>query len=91
MALIGSLWVDFEAIQSAEKGGKDLPAGGAIGCHLLQHAINGAVQGPLEVLFLCEECGLDDCWIGKFLASLGVFLVLLDAVEHGDDVEVLPG
>lgn len=90
MAIIGPLRVDFEAIESAEKGGKDLPAGGAIGGHLLQHAIDGTVQCPLEVLFLGEEGGLDDGGIGGLLASLGIFLVLLEAVEHGVDVEVLP-
>lgn len=91
MAFIGPLWVYFEAIKSAKKSGKDLPSGGAISSNILQHAVEGAIQCLLQVLFLGKEGGLNYCWIGGLLASLGVFLVLLDAVEHGDDVEVFPG
>lgn len=68
-----------------------MPAGGAIRGHLLQHAVDGAVQRPLEILFLSEECGLDYGGISGLLTIHGVFLVLLDTVEHWYDVEVLPG
>jgi hypothetical protein len=89
VALAGALGVHFEAIQLPEKSGEDLSAGGAAcGC-ILHHAVDGAIQCSLQVFFLSEESGLDDCRIVQFLPGLRLPLVLLDAVKHGEDVEVL--